>query len=146
MTQGCLHFRKEIHAGDVFAEKCPECPHLSFRTLTELKRHTISDHSNRPFPCSKCPHRSKTLDKLERHLLSHSTPRDTYQCPHCRKNFAFKNSLKKHMEKGRCDVLKRLQKDATVTYTITNNNIVTSNSIPNAAEDVMTEEHIDLLL
>ena len=50
------------------------------------------------------------------------------------------------MEKGRCDVLKRLQKDATVTYTITNNNIVTSNSIPNAAEDVMTEEHIDLLL
>jgi hypothetical protein len=62
------------------------------------------------------------------------------------KNFAFKNSLKKHMEKGRCDVLKRLQKDATVTYTITNNNIVTSNSIPNAAEDVMTEEHIDLLL
>ena len=48
------------------------------------------------------------------------------------------------MEKGRCDVLKRLQKDATVTYTITNNNIVTTN-IP-ASEDVMTEDHIDLLL
>ena len=45
------------------------------------------------------------------------------------------------MEKGRCDVLKRLQKDATY---ITNNNIVTSN-IP-ASEDVMTEDHIDLLL
>ena len=47
------------------------------------------------------------------------------------------------MEKGRCDVLKKLQQQ-DATYTITNNNIVTTN-IP-ASEDVMTEDHIDLLL
>ena len=74
---------------------------------------SVTEHSNRPYPCPHCPHRSKTRDKLERHLLSHSTPRESYQCQHCEKNFAFKNSLKKHLEKGRCDVLKRLQKDNT---------------------------------
>ena len=132
--------RKEAHACDINGEKCSECP-MTFRTLTELKRHNISgthvtlnsihntkltlcisktnflpfiaEHSNRPYPCPNCPHRSKTRDKLERHLLSHSTPRESYQCQHCEKNFAFKNSLKKHLEKGRCDVLKRLQKDNT---------------------------------
>ena len=57
--------RKEVHAGDMYAEKCPECP-MSFRTLTELKRHNISEHSNRPYACPHCPHRSKTRDKLGR--------------------------------------------------------------------------------
>ncbi len=31
------------------------------------------------------------------------------RCQHCQKTFVFKNSLKKHLEKGRCVVLK-LQK------------------------------------
>ena len=98
--------RKKIHAGDVFSEKCSQCP-MSFRTLTELKRHNIAEHSNRPFACPQCAHRSKTKDKLDRHLLSHSAPRESYQCSYCEKKFVFKNSLKKHLEKGRCDVLKQ---------------------------------------
>jgi len=100
-----LH-RKKVHAGDVFAEKCSQCP-MSFKTLTELKRHNIAEHSNRPYACPHCPHRSKTKDKLDRHLLCHSGPRESYQCQHCEKKFVFKNSLKKHLEKGRCDVLKQ---------------------------------------
>ena len=80
---------------------------MSFKTLTELKRHNIAEHSNRPYACPHCPHRSKTKDKLDRHLLCHSGPRESYQCQHCEKKFVFKNSLKKHLEKGRCDVLKQ---------------------------------------
>jgi hypothetical protein len=61
----------------------------------------------RPFSCSKCRHRSKTQDKLERHILSHTSPRDSHQCKFCDKKFVFKNSMTKHLEKGRCDVLKQ---------------------------------------
>lgn len=106
--------RKQMHAGDVLGEKCPLCP-MSFRTATELKRHKISAHSNRPYPCPHCPHRSKTKDKLDRHLLCHSGPRSSFQCQHCEKKFVFKNSLKKHLEKGRCDVLKQKRKLTEMT-------------------------------
>ena len=57
-----LH-RKQVHVGDAFGEKCSQCP-MIFRTLTELKRHNISEHSNRPFACSHCPHRSKTKARI----------------------------------------------------------------------------------
>ena len=103
-------------AGDVFGEKCTQCP-MSFRTLTELKRHNISEHSNRPYPCPHCPHRSKTKDKLDRHLLCHSGPRESFQCQYCEKKFVFKNSLKKHLEKGRCDVLKQQKRIKLVKTT-----------------------------
>ena len=56
-----LH-RKQAHAGEVFAEKCIQCP-MSFRTLTELKRHNIAEHSNRPFACPHCPHRLERVKK-----------------------------------------------------------------------------------
>jgi hypothetical protein len=104
-----LH-RKQVHAGENLAEKCPLCPQ-SFRTLTELKRHNIAAHSNRPFACPHCPHRSKTKDKLDRHVVCHSGPRESFQCQFCEKKFAFKNSLKKHLEKGRCDVLKQRKRN-----------------------------------
>ena len=35
------------------------------------------------------------------------TSKDTFRCQHCEKTFVFKNSLKKHLEKGRCSVLKQ---------------------------------------
>ena len=89
----------------MYGIKCSQCT-KSFKTLTELKRHTISEHSNRPYACPHCPHKSNTKDKLDRHLLSHSTPRESFQCEHCEKKFVFKNSLKKHLEKKRCEALK----------------------------------------
>ena len=97
--------RKLVHAGVMYGERCSQCS-KSFKTLTELKRHTISDHSNRAFPCPQCPHKSKTKDKLDRHMLSHSVTRESFQCLHCQKKFVFKNSLKKHLEKKRCEALK----------------------------------------
>ena len=54
-----------------------------YQLETELKRHNIAEHSNRPFACPHCPHRSKTEMKYDRHLLSHSTPRESYQCSYC---------------------------------------------------------------
>jgi KRAB domain-containing zinc finger protein len=109
-----LH-RKSFHAGEVLGEHCKECS-MSFRTLTELKRHSIAEHSNRPFSCSKCLHRSKTQDKLERHILSHTSPRDSHHCQFCDKKFVFKNSMTKHLEKGRCDVLKQ-RSNTPVSFT-----------------------------
>ena len=97
--------RKLVHEGALYGEKCSICP-KSFKTLTELKKHTLSEHTDRPFPCPQCPHKAKTQDKLDRHMLRHSVTRESFQCSHCDKKFAFKNSLKKHLEKNRCEALK----------------------------------------
>ena len=77
------------------------------RTHSELKRHVISEHSNRPFHCPHCPHRSKTKEKLDKHVACHQAA-NTFSCPHCHQKFAFKNSMNKHLKKGRCEVLKKL--------------------------------------
>jgi len=70
----------------------------------------ISSHSNRPFACPHCPHRSKTQEKLDRHVFAcHLAKANAnYSCPHCNQKFAFKNSMKKHLYMGRCGALKRL--------------------------------------
>ena len=86
------------------SEQCGVCC-AAFKSHSELKRHHIAKHSNRPFACPHCPHKSKTKDKLERHVACH-TARETYTCQYCSKKFVFKNSLKKHQSKGRCQVLK----------------------------------------
>ena len=67
----------------------------------------ISEHSNRPFHCPHCPHRSKTKEKLDKHVACHQAA-NTFSCPHCHQKFAFKNSMNKHLKKGRCEVLKKL--------------------------------------
>jgi transcription initiation factor IIE alpha subunit len=79
-----------------------------FRNNSELKRHIISSHSNRPYACPHCPHRSKTREKLDRHVFAcHLAKANAnYTCPHCHQKFAFKNSMKKHLFKGRCEVMK----------------------------------------
>jgi len=79
---------------------------IHFRTNSELKRHRISTHSDRPFGCPHCPHRSKTKEKMDKHLMCHLAKK-SYECPHCAKKFVFKNSMNKHMLKGRCHVLKK---------------------------------------
>ena len=76
--------------------------------------------------------------------MSHSTPRESYQCHHCEKTFAFKNSLKKHLEKGRCDVLKRLQKDANI-HDNESNTIINSTSTNSISFSTVMTEDLDLL-
>ena len=88
------------------SEKCGVCG-AAFGSQTELKQHRIACHSNRPFACPECPHRSKTREKMERHVASCHSSRETHRCDHCGKTFVFKNSLKKHTEKRRCVVLKQ---------------------------------------
>jgi hypothetical protein len=104
MTKFELALHRKAHRG-ANSEKCGVCG-AGFGNQTELKQHRIACHSNRPFACPKCPHRSKTKEKLERHMACHST-RDAHRCQHCGKTFVFKNSLKKHTEKRRCQVLKQ---------------------------------------
>ena len=89
--------------------KCVNCD-ATFKSSTQLKRHTANAHCSRPFKCPHCPHRSKNKTNLERHVAFHTSNKDAYQCLHCGRKFAFKNSMKKHLEKGRCTVLKELEK------------------------------------
>ena len=89
-------------------------------------------------------------DKLDRHLLCHTGPRESYQCQHCEKKFVFKNSLKKHLEKGRCDVLKQQKRISEITekvrseleeaYDISrkNENNQTISALPNSNQNIST--------
>ena len=107
----CLISRKLDHKNDVNEEilKCINCD-ATFKSSTQLKRHTANAHCSRPFKCPHCPHRSKNKTNLERHVAFHTSNKDAFQCLHCGRKFAFKNSMKKHLEKGRCNVLKELEK------------------------------------
>ena len=95
------------------SEKCPTCGARfpagagGISATSALRAHAKDCAKSRPFACPRCPHRSKTRDKLERHLACHaSREMESFRCQHCLKDFVFKNSLKKHLEKGRCAVLK----------------------------------------
>ena len=103
--------RKLDHRNDTNQEtlKCVNCD-ATFKSSTQLKRHTANAHCSRPFKCPHCPHRSKNKVNLERHVAFHTSNKDAFQCLHCERKFAFKNSMKKHLEKGRCTVLKELEK------------------------------------
>ena len=106
-----LH-RKQEHQDDDITEKTLKCINCNatFKSSTQLKRHTANAHCSRPFKCPHCPHRSKNKANLERHVAFHTSNKDAFQCLHCDRKFAFKNSMKKHLEKGRCTVLKDLEK------------------------------------
>ena len=106
-----LFYRKLDHRNDTNQEtlKCVNCD-ATFKSSTQLKRHTANAHCSRPFKCPHCPHRSKNKVNLERHVAFHTSNKDAFQCLHCERKFAFKNSMKKHLEKGRCTVLKELEK------------------------------------
>ena len=99
-----IHRRVVHNCGS--SEKCGVCG-AAFGSQTELKQHRIACHSNRPFACPECPHRSKTREKMERHVSSCHSSREAHRCSLCGKTFVFKNSLKKHTEKRRCVVLKQ---------------------------------------
>lgn len=86
--------------------KCDPC-NQQFQIKQEFKKHIMDFHSsNRPFNCTVCTHRSKTQSKLNIHMRQH-TLNKIPSCEHCGQKFAFKNSLTKHLAKGRCIILKK---------------------------------------
>ena len=95
---------RQVH-DEASGDQCNIC-FDSFSSGKELKRHRNSKHSNRQFACPHCPHRSKTLEKQAKHLACHLA-KESFSCDFCNKTFAFKNSLKKHQSKGRCEGLKQ---------------------------------------
>lgn len=86
--------------------KCDPC-NQQFQNKQELKKHIMDDHSGgRSFICTVCTHRSKSQSKLNIHMRQH-TLNKIHSCDHCGQKFAFKNSLTKHLSKGRCIILKK---------------------------------------
>ena len=99
--------------------KCPKC-HQSFRNYQQLKRHAATQPDcDKPWKCHSCVGaRFESHSELDRHVTSLHRPASNnkgsaaadadsdYQCQHCQRKFAFKNSLKKHLDKGRCQILK----------------------------------------
>jgi len=86
--------------------KCDPC-NQQFQNKQEVKKHIMDYHSSgRPFNCTVCSHRSKSQSKLNIHMRQH-TLNKIHSCEHCGQKFAFKNSLTKHLSKGRCIILKK---------------------------------------
>ena len=86
--------------------KCELCSQ-TFQNKQEIKKHLLDWHvSGRSFSCPACPVKLKSQSKLDIHMRQHSLAR-THTCTHCSQNFAFKNSLTKHLSKGRCVILKK---------------------------------------
>ena len=86
--------------------KCDPC-NQQFQNKQDLKKHIMDYHSGgRPFSCTVCSHRSKSQSKLNIHMRQHSLNK-IHSCKHCGQKFAFKNSLTKHLSKGRCIILKK---------------------------------------
>jgi len=93
--------------------KCDLCSQ-QFQNKQELKKHIMDYHSgSRQFSCTVCSHKSKSQSKLDIHMRQHSLNK-IHSCKHCGQKFAFKNSLTKHLSKGRCIILKKSMQSTVV--------------------------------
>ena len=112
---GLNHHLKQVHS----TERLYKCSHCEFigKTSLELENHCSVDHAqtisstidrNPPFPNSLEDGRQQQEEERVSVSFTNSTNTGN-QCSHCGRKFAFKNSLTKHLSKGRCVILKKSQ-------------------------------------
>lgn len=131
-TSGLNSHLKQVHCNETHY-RCTRCDYVG-KTCLELEIHSETDHSetlitsnrcNQQFidnalhtppqllhsneKVSKCPVNSVNGEaelQLDIARKTHSITKK-HTCKHCGHKFAFKNSLTKHLSKGRCIILKK---------------------------------------
>ena len=114
---GLTHHQSSIHSNEM-QQSCSQCEFVG-KTRSELENHYHHHHQHTR---SIQPFRNSLEDISPHH---HHLPLDglldeetggtgehlnrSNQCSHCGRKFAFKNSLTKHLSKGRCVILKKSQ-------------------------------------
>jgi len=108
---------------------CSSCS-STFESSNARALHRRQEHQKHLI-CTPCSRAFPTLQKLHRHQRAHarasekkssSSPLSSshpprYACSHCAQKFAFKNSLTKHLSKGRCIILRRAQQNGCLAAT-----------------------------
>ncbi|CAL4087067.1 unnamed protein product, partial [Meganyctiphanes norvegica] len=75
---------------------CTECNHKS-KTLNGLTMHMITHTGEKPFACELCDYKSKDTWKLKRHMQIHSGD-NPFSCELCDYKCKANWQLKKHMK------------------------------------------------
>ena len=102
-----------LHLKEIKAKKSLECQVCSktFRIPSELERHNIRTHQQKPYKCQHCSKCFGYPSELKRHIGTHSTGKSPLQlekhanrthkekplkCQHCSKCFRFPSDMKRH--------------------------------------------------
>ena len=115
---GLSHHQSSIHSKEMQLS-CSRCEFVG-KTRSELENHFGVNHHHQPTGSIQ-PFRKSLEDISQHHQMALEGPLDdetpgnghhlnrSNQCNHCGRKFAFKNSLTKHLSKGRCVILKKSQ-------------------------------------
>ena len=119
---GLTHHQSSIHSNEMQLS-CSRCEFVG-KTRSELENHFGANHHHHQHqPAQSIQPFRNSLEDISPH--HHHLPLDglldeetggtgehlnrSNQCSHCGRKFAFKNSLTKHLSKGRCVILKKSQ-------------------------------------
>ncbi|KAK7081621.1 hypothetical protein SK128_011852, partial [Halocaridina rubra] len=77
--------------------KCHSCPKefIGSNKLETLTNHLML-HSEKPYACPFCSHRSNRKDNLQYHIQTHGS-RKPFRCPYCPHRANRKGNLKNHI-------------------------------------------------
>ena len=70
--------------------KCPVCPY------TNKNQNMMNRHMRRHTPCTECGKVFRSKANLNRHIATHHTKSETFQCDRCDKTFYRKDTLHRH--------------------------------------------------
>ncbi|KAG2457226.1 ZFX protein, partial [Polypterus senegalus] len=88
-----------VHTKD-YPHKCDVCE-KGFHRPSELKKHKMSHKTKKIHQCRHCDFKISDPFTLSRHILSVHTKEQPFACKRCKRHFAQRNELKKHLKTHR---------------------------------------------